>query len=246
MKDNRKLNIKILAIVVLAAGLLTLTVAPALAADRDDAQAIVDQARITFDNFMRDEHYTWLHENLNSARGLLIFPQVLKAGLIVGGSGGTGVLVIRDEKTCDWSNPVFYTIGSVTLGLQVGGESSQVIMMVMSQKAIDSLYSSSFKLGGDTSVALGPVGIGAKSNITADFISFAKAKGLYAGINLEGSVVDVRDSFNGAYYGKSVRPTDIIVKKDVDNMGSHEFLATLKAESIVEGKCPSLVSMSQR
>ncbi len=247
MKKMKTLMISILTVVLTITGMMIVTTVPAAsAADRDDAQAIVDKARITFNDFMRDEHYTWLHDNLKNARGLLIFPQVLKAGFIVGGSGGTGVLVVKDEKTCDWSNPAFYTIGSLTLGLQIGGESAEVIMMVMSQKAIDSLYASSFKLGGDTSVALGPVGIGAKSNITADFISFAKAKGAYAGVNLEGSVVDVRDGFNSAYYGKSVRPMDIIVEKDVDNTGSHELLATLKEKSIVDGKCPSLVSMSQR
>jgi lipid-binding SYLF domain-containing protein len=101
-------------------------------------------------------------------------------------------------------------------------------MMAMSQKAIDSLFTSSFKLGGDTSVALGPVGAGAKGNVTADFISFAKSKGLYAGLNLEGSVVDVRDSLNKAYYGKEVPPVDIIVKKEVSNKGSAQLRDALK------------------
>ena len=146
------------------------------------------------------------------------------------------MLVLRDEKTCKWSEPAFYTLGSVTFGLQIGGEAAEVIMMVMSQKAVDSLLASSFKLGGDTSIALGPIGEGAKANITTDFISFAKAKGLYAGLNLEGSVVDVRDSLNGAYYGKDVRPTDIIVKNDVRNDGSHDFLATLRK---LASKCAS-------
>jgi lipid-binding SYLF domain-containing protein len=101
-------------------------------------------------------------------------------------------------------------------------------MMVMSAKALDSLFASSFKLGGDTSVAIGPVGIGAKSNVTADFISFSKTKGIYAGINLEGSVMDVRDSLNDAYYGKDVSPLDIIIKKEVSSKGADELLKTLK------------------
>ena len=107
----------------------------------------------------------------------------------------------------------------------------KVVMMVMSQKAVDSLLASSFKLGGDASIALGPVGEGAKSNITADFISFAKTKGLYAGLNLEGSIVKVRDSLNTAYYGKDVRPIDIIVKNEVNNEGSRDLLVTLKKVS---------------
>ncbi len=240
MKKNRRLIINILMAAFVAAGLLIVTVPRAAAADREEAQAIVDKARLTFDDFMRDNHYTWFHDNLKNARGLLIFPQVLKGGFILGGSGGTGVLVVKDEKSCDWSNPVFYTIGSVTLGLQIGGQSAEVIMMAMSRKAIDSLYASSFKLGGDTSVALGPIGTGAKANITADFISFAKAEGLYAGINLEGSVVDVRDSLNSAYYGRYVTPTDVIVRNAVQNAGSVELLAALKK---ADGTCAPLVSM---
>ena len=203
--------------------LLIIAVIPAVAADAEEAQGIVDKARVTFNNFMRDKNYTWLHSHLKDAKGLLIFPQVLKAGFILGGSGGTGVFVVKDEKTGDWSEPAFYTIGAVSFGLQIGGEAAEVIMMAMSQKAIDSLFSSSFKLGGDTSIAVGPKGVGAKGNITADFISFAKSKGIYAGINLEGSVVDVRDSLNKAYYSKDVRPVDIIVKKEVSNKGSDQL-----------------------
>jgi lipid-binding SYLF domain-containing protein len=209
-------------------GVLLTAMAPAMASDQGEAQGIVDKARVTFNAFMRDNNYGWLHEHLKEAKGLLIFPQVIKGGFFLGGSGGTGVLVVRNAKTGDWSEPAFYTIGSVSFGLQIGGEAAEVIMMAMSQKAIDSLFASSFKLGGDTSIALGPVGVGAKGNVTADFISFAKSKGLYAGLNLEGSVVDVRDGLNKAYYGKEVRPVEIVVEKKVSNKGSSELRTTLK------------------
>ena len=218
----------VLSSAVIAVLLLIVSVMPAVAADSGEAQGIVDKARVTFNNFMRDSNYTWLHENLKEAKGLLIFPQVIKGGFIIGGSGGTGVLVVRDEKTNDWSQPAFYTIGSVSFGLQIGGEAAEVIMMAMSQKAIDSLFASSFKLGADISIAVGPVGGGAKGNVTADFISFAKSKGLYAGLNFEGSVVDVRDSLNKAYYGKNVSPVEIVAKKEVSNKGAAELRETLK------------------
>ena len=203
-------------------------VTPAKATDATDAQGLVDKARITFTEFIGDNNYWWLRDHLKDAKGILIYPQVLKGGFILGGSGGTGVLAVKDEKTGGWGQPAFYTIGSVTFGLQIGGEASQIVVMAMSQKAIDSLLSSSFKFGGDVSVALGPVGGGAKENITADFISFAKSKGLYAGINLEGSVVNVRDSLNNAYYDKKVTPVDIIIKNEVSNDGSKELRETLK------------------
>jgi lipid-binding SYLF domain-containing protein len=231
MKESRRKVSKAGALIlsaIVAAALLICTVMPAVAADSDEAQGIVDKARVTFNNFMRDSNYTWLHENLKEAKGLLIFPQVIKGGFIIGGSGGTGVLVVKDEKKGDWSQPSFYTVGSVSFGLQIGGEVAEVIMMAMSQKAIDSLFASSFKLGADTSIAVGPVGGGAKGNVTADFISFAKSKGLYAGLNLEGSVVDVRDSLNKSYYGKNVSPVDIIAKKEVSNKGSAELRDSLR------------------
>ena len=222
-------------VAILALGLLFVSYGPAAAAKENmaAAQGIVDRARVTYDDFMRDSNYGWLHENVGRAKGILIFPQVLKAGFILGGSGGTGVFVVRDEKTGDWSEPAFYTVGSVTFGLQIGGEAAEVVMLAMTQKAVDTLLSSSVKLGGDASVALGPVGGGAKAdvavpNVTADFVSFARSKGLYAGLNLEGAVVAVRDTLNRAYYGKNVRPTDIIVKRDVHNKGAAELQETLK------------------
>lgn len=193
-----------------------------------EAQGIVDRARSTFNGFMADENYTYLHKNLRHAKGLLIYPQVLKAGFFLGGSGGTGVLLVRSEKTGDWSQPAFYTLGSVTFGLQIGGEAAEVVVMVMTQKALDTLYANSFKLGADTSIAVGPVGAGAKGNITADFISFAKSKGLYAGLNFEGSIIDVRDGLNSAYYGKVVRPINIVVKNEVSNKGSAALREVLK------------------
>jgi SH3 domain-containing YSC84-like protein 1 len=188
----------------------------------------VDKAKATFNEFMVDKNYSWLQENLKNAKGILIYPQVIKAGFILGGSGGTGVLLVKDEKTGDWSQPAFYTMGSVTFGLQIGGEAAEIIMLVMTQKAIDSLFTTSVKLGGDTSAAAGPYGIGAKGDITADLVSFAKSKGAYAGVNVEGSMLNVRDSLNRAYYSKAVSPLEIIVKKSVSNKGSADLRAVVK------------------
>lgn len=214
--------------VLFAVGMLISSAGPGTATEPVVQQGLVDKARITFQRFMVDKQMTWFHEHLKEAEGLLIIPELLKAGFIFGGSGGTGVLVVRDRKTGDWSEPAFYTIGSVSFGAQIGGESAEVIMMAMTRKAIDSLFASSFKLGGDTSITAGPVGVGAKANITADFISFARSKGIYAGMSLEGAVVDVRDSYNRAYYGKDARPVDIIVKREVKNPGSSGLREALK------------------
>ena len=213
---------------ILAAIFLVAATPGAKAADMEDAQGIVDKSRVTLSEFMRDKDYEWLRENIKKAKGVLIYPQVLKAGFILGGSGGTGVLLAKDSKTGEWSDPAFYTLGSVSFGLQIGGEAAEVVVLVMSQKGVDALLTSKFKLGGDTSIALGPVGTGAKADITADFISFAKSKGLYAGLNLDGSYLDVRDSLNKAYYGKEATPMDIIVKKSVRNLKAVPLKEELK------------------
>jgi len=195
-------------------------VIPVTAAEPIEQQGLVNQARVTFENFMKDENQTWLKENLNQAKGLIIIPSLLKAGFVIGGSGGSGVLIVKNDKTGQWSQPAFYTLGSGTFGFQIGAESAEIIMMVRTQKAVDKLFASSFKLGGDTSVAVGPVGTGVKSNVVADILSFARTKGAYAGVSLEGSVISTKDKWNEAYYGKAVNPVDIIVKRSVSNPGS--------------------------
>ncbi len=217
----------------LTVGMLLTSYTPARATDREKVQLLVDRARITLNEFMNDPNYTWLHENIDRAKGVLIFPEILKGGFIWGGSGGTGVLLVRNPKTGNWSDPAFYTIGSLTFGLQVGGEASEVVMLAMTQNAINSLLSSSVKLGAGASVALGPVGTGARANagfpnVTADFISFAKSKGLYAGLNLAGSVIAVRDGLNDAYYQKVVTPAEILVSHAVYNPGANRLRDELK------------------
>ena len=214
------------AIAVLALFIIGIT--PVNAKDAAKPQAIVDKAKITLDAFMSDKRYIWLHENLKNAKGILIYPQVLKAGFILGGSGGTGVLLVREESAGDWSQPAFYTVGAVSFGLQIGGEAAETLVLAMTQKAVDALYTSSVKLGADASIALGPVGAGTKKNVMADFIAYSKSKGAYVGLNLEGSVVGVRKSLNKAYYGKDVSPVQIIVEKKVSNEGSAALRSELK------------------
>lgn len=229
MKKNNISRPRLYGITVLTVfGLLIAGTASVGAEVQAEAQAIVDKARVTFNAFMRDKDYTWLQNNIKNAHGILIYPQVLKGGFIIGGSGGTGVFLARDANTGGWSQPAFYTMGAVSFGLQIGGEAAETVILAMTQKAVDALYTSSVKLGGDTSVALGPVGAGAKANVMVDFIAFSKSKGAYAGINLEGSVVGVRDSLNRAYYGKDVSPVQIIVEKKVSNKGADPLRADLK------------------
>ena len=211
---------------------------PAKAAEAVEQQGLVDQARITFQSFMADSNMAYLKDHLREAKGLLIVPSMLKAGFWIGGSGGSGVLIVKDAKTGQWSQPAFYTLGSVSFGLQFGGEAAEVIMMVRTQKAVDKLLTSSFKLGGDTSIAAGPVGAGAKSNVVADIFSFSRSKGAFAGIALDGAVVSTKDKWNNAYYGKAVTPVDILVKRSASNPNSAKLIKAVTQAATVMQKEP--------
>jgi lipid-binding SYLF domain-containing protein len=134
------------------------------------------------------------------------------------------VLLVRDEKTNKWSDPAFYTIGSASFGLQVGGDVSELIFVVRTQKGLEEFYRTNFKLGTDLSIAVGPMGGGlAEKGITADLVAYARKKGAFAGIAVDGSSITVSDESNALYYGKSVRPTDIVVKHSVNNPKSADL-----------------------
>lgn len=188
----------------------------ASADDYSDTQALVDQSTILFKSFGQDPEMSWFHDNVQYAKAVFIIPQMLKAGFFIGGSGGSGSLLSRDIKTNIWSYPVFYTMGSVSFGLQFGGEASELILMVMTDKGMDSMLTTSFKLGADVSVAAGPVGKGAKA-ATADILAFARSKGAFMGIAIEGAVIKPRDKWNAAYYKGPVSPADIIIRHTSSN-----------------------------
>jgi len=189
-----------------------------------EPDALVTEARTTLSNFIRDPDQTWIQDNLSRAKAVLIAPQIVKAGFIVGGSGGRGLLVARDGTT--WAGPAFYNLGTASVGFQAGVEVSEAIIVVMTDKGLNSLLSSSFKMGGDASIAAGPVGAGAKSTVTADLITFTRAKGVYGGLNLDGTVVSTNIPWNDAFYGRTnVLPPDILIRRTVTSPKSAALVA---------------------
>lgn len=196
--------------------LLAFSTSAVWADDRTDAETLVTEAQATFRDFINDPDLTWFRDNVGRAKGILIVPQLVKAGFILGGSGGSGVLLTEMGDGRTWSYPAFYTMGSLTGGLQIGAEVAEVVMLVMTSKGLDAFLSTKVQLGADASVAAGPVGAGAQA-ATADVLQFSRAKGLFGGLTVEGAVVGVRDSLNKAYYGRAVRPVDILINHEVVN-----------------------------
>jgi lipid-binding SYLF domain-containing protein len=179
---------------------------------RDEVKGTVDAAQTTLSNFMRDPDMTWLHRHFKEAKAVLITPSLVQAGFIVGGAGGSGLVMARGRTSQAWNGPAFYTVAVGSLGLQAGVQESEMIALVMTEKGMAKLLSTTFKLGADVSVAAGPVGAGAGTPISADMVTFVRSKGLYAGLNLSGTVISVDDKRNEAYYGHPATPVDILVE----------------------------------
>jgi lipid-binding SYLF domain-containing protein len=188
-----------------------------------EPEQLVADAQRTLDNFVRDPDQTWVHENLDRAKAVLIAPQIVKAGFIFGGSGGRAVLVAKDGRT--WVGPAFYDLVTASVGFQAGLEVSEAVILVMTEKGLNSLMASTFKVGGDASIAAGPVGAGARSTVTADLVAFTRAKGIYGGVNLDGTVVHANTAWNDAYYnGSNVLPPDIVMRKTARSQKSAGLL----------------------
>jgi SH3 domain-containing YSC84-like protein 1 len=214
-------RITALAIVALASTGLLATSAHA----QTEQQKLVNDASKTLSNFLRDPDMTWLQNNMGRAKAVLVAPEIVKAGFIFGGSGGRAVLVAHEAPAGKWMGPAFYTLATASVGFQAGVSVSENVTLVMTEKGLNSLLANSVKLGGDASVAAGPVGAGAKSDIVADLVTFSRAKGVYGGLNLDGTVVAPSNDWNDAYYSKKVLPPDILIRGSAHNKQADALLS---------------------
>jgi len=183
-------------------------------------QELIDKSRITFDKLITHEEFTELPNYVRQAKALLIFPSLIKGGFIVGGEGGTGVLVVRDQAR-GWSDPAFYTLAAGSIGLQIGGQVSEVVFTIMSENALNAVLDNQMKFGGDVSIAAGPLGktleASTTTNLEADVYSFGKTAGLFGGVSFEGAGILKRDSWNEGYYGAGATPYAIVIERKFTN-----------------------------
>ncbi|MBM3516767.1 MAG: lipid-binding SYLF domain-containing protein [Alphaproteobacteria bacterium] len=200
----------------------------------DEQQGLVDKARITIEAFTDDPEMAPMRTLLGRARGVLIFPELLKAGFFLGGEGGRGVLLGRRDGK--WSAPAFYTLAAGSFGLQIGVQSSEAVFVLMTRRAIDAVIHNEVKLGADVSAAIGPVGKGLEASTTTnlrdDIYAYARSTGVFAGASFEGAVIDVAEDWNRDYYGRAVAAEAIVLEHKVDHKGAaglKEALATAAA-----------------
>ena len=190
---------------LLACCALLLSMGAAQAADAGaEAQTLVDRSALAVQDILGEGDAASradAQEMLRRARAVMICPQVLRAGFILGGQGGGCVLLSRDAAG-SWSSPAFYGLASGSFGLQIGLQDMAIIMMVLTDKGLSALMDSQFKLGADASLAIATVGAGLNGATTAaagaDILAFARNRGLYAGVSLEGSLLSTRSESNQA------------------------------------------------
>lgn len=156
---------------------------------------------------------------LDEAKAIVIIPDTIKAGLVLGGRRGRGVLSVR---TADggWSNPSFVTLTGGSIGLQVGVQSADIVLVFRSERGLDSIVNGKFTLGADAGVAAGPMGRNAAAatdgQMKAEIWSWSRARGLFAGVSLDGAVLSIDDEANAAVYGSGTTPRMIFEDRAAD------------------------------
>ena len=179
---------------------------------KDDAEVIVDKARLVIEDVRTAPDSGAAYDLIRQSAGVVIIPDMFKGGFVVGGSYGKGVVVAR--KDGKWSGPSFVYIGAGSVGFQIGAQLTDLILVVIGQNTMDSFLRSSFKLGADAAIAVGPVG--AQATAATDILlkggiySYSRAKGLFAGISLEGAGMGTEYDLNRAYYQTTSNPKDIL------------------------------------
>ena len=154
---------------------------------------------------------------LDKSKCVVVMPSVLKAAFVVGGSYGRGAMVCRSGKAFSgsWGAPAMYVLEGGSIGFQIGGEATDFVLLIMNERGANSLLHSKVKLGGDLSAAAGPVGRTAEANTDAymrsEILTYSRARGLFAGVSLEGASLRPDDEGNVALYGRNVTASDVVL-----------------------------------
>ena len=175
---------------------------------------------------------------LDKAKCVVVLPSVVKAAFIFGGSYGRGAMVCRSGEnfTGPWGAPAMYVLEGGSFGLQIGGEATDFVLLIMNERGASSLLHSKVKLGGDLSAAAGPVGRSTEANTDAylrsEVLTYSRARGLFAGVSLEGAWLRPDNEGDEALYGRKVNSEDIVLgPAPATPVSAHKLIATLKKAS---------------
>ena len=187
-------------------------VLPALASDRDDDIGRIQKATQVFHEIMTTPDKGIPRDLLEKAKCVAIIPGEEKLAFIFGGNYGKGLATCRTGS--GWSAPMFVAVGGGSVGFQIGGSFTDVVMLFMNDHALQSLMSDKFKIGADATVAAGPVGrqaaAGTDLKLNAEILSYSRSKGVFAGVSVSGAVVQADHSGDKAMYGSDVSHQEIL------------------------------------
>lgn len=194
----------------LAAALFLAAVRPAAA---NEQQELIDRATITAETLLRDADNKDFAAMLSRAKAVFIIPRLMRGAFFVGGEGGLGTLVARLPDG-SWSAPAFFWVGGASIGLQIGGQSQEVMFFIMTDKGLNAIQSSKVTLGGDAGLSVAAWGKGVSASTAmgwgADIYAVGAARGLFAGGALSASYIEPRDAWNRAYYGGDTAAAQIL------------------------------------
>ena len=217
----------------------TLALTPLLAQDKEPAKRL-DDAAIVFSEVMAAPDKGIPQELLEKAHCIVIVPDLKTAAFVVGGKYGKGYLSCRNKRGAGWSAPGTVRIEGGSVGFQIGASSTDLIMLVMSERGADKLLASKFTLGGEGSVAAGPVGRTATAQtdaqMRADILSWSRTQGLFAGLALEGATLREDLDDNATLYGKKLENRAIVTTGVRPPKTADKLLALLNRYSAKEGK----------
>lgn len=207
-----------------------LAAVPLAAQAQTEQQALVDRSTLAIQELLNDtSSNSDARQLMRNARAVMICPRVFKAGFILGGQGGGCVMAGRLQT--GWTDPAFYGFGSGSIGLQIGIQDAEVLMIVRTEKGVRALLDSQFKIGADAGISFVTLGAGVQGATTAafraDIVAYAKSRGLYAGISLDGGLLGARTEWNQAYYGQPLAAQQIVLEGQGNNPGADPLRETL-------------------
>jgi lipid-binding SYLF domain-containing protein len=217
LKRNEEGNMKGKSALWAASVLCLLLPAAVLSAQAEEIGRIAE-ATLAFQDIMAIPDKTVPEYLLQDAAGIAIIPGVLKVGFIVGGEYGRGLLLVRDEEG-KWSNPIFITLSGGSIGWQLGAQSADIVLVCKTKRSVDSILTDNLTLGVDVAAAAGPLGRMARAStdmqLKAEIYSYSRSRGFFAGLSLDGALIQIDDEANAAFYDEDyISPRDIQALKD--------------------------------
>ena len=192
---------------------MSLAAAAPLVAQSDEAERVAKATQV-FEEIMAVPEKAIPEKILANADAIAVFPSTIKGGFGIGAHHGKGIVSRRNRETGMWTAPGFLSLTGGSFGAQIGGQALDLVLVVMNKNGLDSLMESEFKIGGDASVAAGPVGRSAEAStdlmLKAEILSYSRARGLFAGVSLAGSVINEDEDANRDFYGRPVRNAQIL------------------------------------